>query len=131
MVCVRVVLRCRPPDGSLFTWVPGMSSPREDDHLSLLSSELQHLNVGIAALYEVWCPDSGEIVVGRYTYHWSGLSDGDHAQGVAVVVSNKLTPMIIELTPLNERTMRLRIRHSLGVVSWSLQMLRLRQLISS
>ena len=32
-------------------------------------------------------------------------------------MSNKLTPMIIEVTPVNERIMRLRIPHSLGVVS--------------
>ena len=36
---------------------------------------------------------------------------------LAVAVSNKLTPMIIEVTPVNERIMRLRIRHSLGVIS--------------
>ena len=77
---------------------------REDDHLSLLSSEVQR-------------PDSGEIMVGGYTYHWSGHSDGYHAQGVAVAVSNILTPMIIEVTPVNERIMRLRIHHSLGVIS--------------
>ncbi len=32
-------------------------------------------------------------------------------------MSNKLTPMIIEVTPVNERILRLRIRHSLGVIS--------------
>ena len=32
-------------------------------------------------------------------------------------MSNKLTPMIIEVTPVNERNMRLRIRQSLGVIS--------------
>ena len=32
-------------------------------------------------------------------------------------MSNKLTPMIIEVTPVNERMMRLKIRPSLGVVS--------------
>ena len=32
-------------------------------------------------------------------------------------MSNKLTPMIIEVTPVNEHIMRLRIRHSLSVVS--------------
>ena len=36
---------------------------------------------------------------------------------VVVAVSNKLTPMIIEETPVNKRIMRLRIRHSLGVIS--------------
>ena len=92
-------------------------SRREDDHLSLLSSELKRLDIGIAALSEVRRPDCGEIMAGGYTYYWSGCSDGYHAQEVVVAVSNKLTPMIIEVTPVNERMMRLRIRHSLGVIS--------------
>ena len=92
-------------------------SLREDDHLSLLSSEFQCLNISIVALSEVRRPDRGEIMVGGYTYYWSGLSDGYHAQGVAVAVSNKLTTMIIEVTPVNEHIMRRRIRHSLGVMS--------------
>ena len=62
-------------------------------HLSLLSSELKRLDIGLAALSEVRRPDCGEIMVGGYTYYWSGRSDGYHAQGV-VAVSNKLTPMI-------------------------------------
>ena len=32
-------------------------------------------------------------------------------------MSNKLTPLIIEVTLVNEHIMRIRIRHSLGVVS--------------
>ena len=66
---------------------------------------------------EVQRPDCGEIMAGGYTYYWSGCSDGYHAQGVAVAVSNKLTPMIIEVTPVNEPIIRLRICHSLGVIS--------------
>ena len=92
-------------------------SRREDDHLSLLSSELKRLDIGIAALSEVRRPDCGEIRAGGYTNYWSGRSDGYHAQGVVVAVSNKLTPMIIEVTPVNEGIMRLRICHSLGAVS--------------
>ena len=92
-------------------------SQREDDHLSLLLSELKHLDIGVAALSEVRTPDSGEIMAGGYTDYWSGRSDGYHVQGVAVAMSNKLNPMIIEATPVNEHIMRLRIRHSVGVVS--------------
>ena len=94
-----------------------------DDHLSLLSSELKHLNIGIAALSEVRRSDSGEIMGGDYTNYripqsyWSGHFVGSHGQGVAAAVPNKLTPMIIEVTPVNERVMRLRIRHFLGVIS--------------
>ena len=86
------------------TW--NVLSLREDDHLSLLSSELKHLDIGIAALSEVRRPDCGEIMAGGYTYHWSGHSDVIQAQGVAVAVSNKPTPMIIEVTLVNERIMR-------------------------
>ena len=97
------------------TW--NVLSLREDDHLSVLLFELQRLNIGIAALSEVRRTDSGEIMGGSCTYCWSGHSDGYHAQGVAVAVYSKLTPMIIEVTPVNERIMRLRIRHSFGAVS--------------
>ena len=71
----------------------------------------------IAALSEVWRPESDEIMTGYYTYYWSGRSDGHHAQRVAVAVSNKPTLMISEVTPVNERITIRRIRHSLGVVS--------------
>ena len=37
-------------------------SLREDEHLSLLSSELKRLNIGIAALSEVRRPGGGEII---------------------------------------------------------------------
>jgi len=37
---------------------------REDDTLSLLSSELKRLNIGIAELTEVRRPDSDEISLG-------------------------------------------------------------------
>jgi len=92
-------------------------SLKEDDHLSLLSSELKYLDICIAALSEVRRPDCGEIMAGGYTYYWSGRSAGYHAQGVAVTVSNKPTAMIIEVTPVNERIMRRKIRHFLGVIS--------------
>ena len=54
-------------------------SLREDDHLSLLSSELKRLDIGIAALSEVQSPDSGNIMACGYTHYWSGCSDGYHA----------------------------------------------------
>ena len=78
-----------------------MSYPEErmiSDHLSLLSSELKRLDIGIAAFSEVRRPDCGDIMVGGYTYYWSGHSDGYHPQGVVKSVSNKLTPMIIDET---------------------------------
>ena len=39
-------------------------SLREDDHLSLLSSELQRLDISIAALSEIRTPDIGGIMAG-------------------------------------------------------------------
>ena len=40
-----------------------------------------------------------------------------HLEGVAVAVANRLVPMVIEVTPVNERIMGLRISHTLGVIS--------------
>ena len=74
------------------------------------------MDIGIAALSDIRRLDCGEIKAGGYTDYWSGRS-GYHAQGVAVPVSKKLTPKIIEVTPVNERIMRRRIRLSLGVIS--------------
>ena len=73
--------------------------------------------MSIAALSEIQRLNSGEIMAGGYTNYWSGHSDGYHAEGVAVAVSNNLTPMIIEITPVNEHFMRQRIHHSLVVIS--------------
>ena len=43
---------------------------REDEHLSMLSSELKRLDIGIAAFSsEVRRPDCSEIMVGGYTYY--------------------------------------------------------------
>ena len=56
-------------------------------------------------------------MVGGNTYYCSGRPDGYHAQGVAVAVSKKRIPMVIEVTTVNGRIMRRRIHHSLGVVS--------------
>jgi len=56
---------------SLWVGAWNILSLREDDHLSLLSSEC--LNIGIAALLKVWRQDSGEIMVGGYTSHDLGL----------------------------------------------------------
>ena len=75
------------------------------------------MDISIVALSEVWRQDSSEIMSSGYTDYWSDHFYGYHAKGVAAAVSNKLSPMIIEVTQVNEHIMRLRIRHSLGVIS--------------
>ena len=75
---------------SLWVGAWNVLSKREDDHLSLLFSELKHLNIGIAALSMFRRPDSGEIVVGVYAYYWSSCSDGYQAQE------------LLELCPISE-----------------------------
>ena len=107
-----------------------MSHPEKRMITCLLSSELKRLNIGIAALSEVRRLDRGEIMAAGSTDDWSGRSDCYHAQGVAVAVSNKLTPMIIEVTPVKERIMRLRIHHYWLSLPWSLWMFELRHVIS-
>ncbi|XP_069979450.1 uncharacterized protein [Penaeus vannamei] len=55
--------------------------------------------------------------VGGYTYCWSGRNDGHHLQGVAIVISNRLQPSVVEVTPVDERIMVLRLKLSFGFMS--------------
>ena len=52
---------------------------------------------------------------GECTYYWSGSPHG-HLENVVVAVADRLIPMVTEVTPVNERVMRLRIFHTLGVI---------------
>lgn len=88
----------------------------EDDQLPLLSYELRGLNVIIAGLSETRRPGSGSVSSGEYTYYWSGMRDGNH-KGVAIAVSNQLKPFIVEVAPIDEQIMKMRVRHTLGFIS--------------
>ena len=92
-------------------------SLRQDERLPLLSRELKRLGVEVAALSEVRRPGSGTISVGGYTYYWSGRSDGHHLQGVAIAISSRLLPAVVEVTPVDERIMALRLKHAFGFMS--------------
>ena len=45
------------------------------------------------------------------------VSNGHHVKGVAIGVSSRLQPSVVEVTPVNERMMRLSLKHSLGFMS--------------
>ena len=81
---------------------------QRDCHLPQLSAELSRLGVSVVAL--------SEVPKGGCTYYWSGRPQG-HLDGVAVAVADRLVSMITAVTPVNERIMRLRISHTLGVIS--------------
>ena len=49
-------------------------------------------------------------------YCLSGRPQG-YFEGVAVAVADRLVPMVTEVTPVNERIMRLTISHTLGSLS--------------
>ncbi|KAG0723422.1 Transposon TX1 uncharacterized protein [Chionoecetes opilio] len=86
-----------------------------DDHrLPLLSGELSRLRVDIVGLSETRRPGSGETSSGGYTYYWSGMSNGHRERGVAIGISSKLQPSVVEVTPVDERIMRVRLKHTLG-----------------
>ena len=71
----------------------------------------------IVGLSEVRRPGSGEVSSGGYTYYWSGRGDGAHLGGVAVGISSRLQPSVIGVTPVDERVMLVRLKHTLGFIS--------------
>ena len=65
-------------------------------------------------LTEKWRPGSGKKSSKGYTYYRSGMSNGHHVKGVAIGVSSRLQRSVVEVTPVDERIMRFRLKHSLG-----------------
>ena len=80
-----------------------------------MTVELSRSGVSVAALSEARRLGSGWVSGGGYTY-WSGRPQG-HLEGVRTAVNDRLVPMVTEVTPVNERIMRLRITHTRSVIS--------------
>ncbi|XP_069972314.1 uncharacterized protein [Penaeus vannamei] len=73
--------------------------------------------VKVAALSVVRRPGRGTISVGGYTYYRSGRSDGHHLQGVVIAISSRLQPSLVEVIPVNERIMVLRLKLAFSFMS--------------
>lgn len=82
-----------------------------------VTSAIKGIGAGVAALSEVRKPGSSTISMGGYTYYWSGCGDGHHLQGVAIAISSRLRPSVVEVIPVDECIMALRLKHAFGFVS--------------
>ena len=94
-----------------------IQSLSDDDRLPVLSAELRRMKLAIAALSEVRRPGEGTTSSGGYTYYWSGRKDGLRREGVAVAILNHLCPAVVRVTPVDERIMVVRMKHTLGFIS--------------
>ena len=45
------------------------------------------------------------------------MSNGHHVKGIAIGASSRLQPSVVEVTPVDEHIMQLRLKHSLGFMS--------------
>ncbi|XP_069975754.1 uncharacterized protein [Penaeus vannamei] len=75
------------------------------------------MRVEVTALLEVRRPGSSTIGIGGYTYYWSGCSIGHHLPGVATAISIRLKPSIVEVIPVNEQIIVIRLKLVLGFMS--------------
>jgi len=83
---------------------------------TLLDQELQKWNIQLAGLQVRWL-GSGETVVGDATFVWSGREDNRHQEGVALAVHRKAMSACVSRTPINERLLCARFKHSCGHLS--------------
>ena len=88
----------------------------ENHRLPYFSDELSKMREVMLGLTETRRPGSGESNKG-FTYYWSGMNNGYHVKGVPIGGSNRLQLSVVEVTPADERIMRLRLKHSLGFMS--------------
>ena len=68
-------------------------------------------------LSETRKPGSGEIRSRGFTYYWSGMNNGAHLRKVTISISSRLQLSVVEVTLVDERIMRLRLKHTLGFMS--------------
>ena len=84
----------------------------EDHRLPHLLDELSRLRVDMVGLSETRRPASGETSSKCFTSYWSNMSIGHHVKGLAIGISSRLQPSVVEVTPVDERIMRLRLKHN-------------------
>ena len=89
----------------------------EDHRLPYLSDELSKMKVDMVGLSETRRPGSGETSSKGFTYYWSSRSNGHHVKRIAIGISSRLQPSVVEVTPVDERIMRLRLKYNLGFMS--------------
>ena len=98
------------------TW--NVTSVQSAEQLAQLSKEFDRLELSIVGLTETRRQDASRISSGGYTYCWSARSPVNVASGVGFAVRNDLVPAIVECTPVNERMLKLRMRHSAGYLTF-------------
>ena len=98
------------------TW--NVLSLQSAEQLTQLSRELDRLQLSIVGLSETRRRDTARVSSGGYTYWWSGRSPENVASGVGIAVRNDLVPAIAEFTPVSERILQLRVRHSTGFLTF-------------
>ena len=69
----------------------------EDHRLPHLSDDLSRLRVDMVGLSETRRLGSGETSSKGFTYYWSSMSNGHHVKGVAIGISSRLQPSVVEL----------------------------------
>ena len=59
----------------------------------------------MVGLSETRRPGSGKTSSKGFTYNWSGMRNHHHVRGVAVGISSRLEPSVVEVTLVDESTM--------------------------
>ena len=68
-------------------------------------------------LCETRRPDSSKISSRGFTNNWSRKGYGTRLKGVAIGISNRLQPSVVEVIPVDEHILQFRLRHILGFIS--------------
>lgn len=87
-------------------------SCRPERATAIISKELKSANIDICALSEVRREGTGNIVEKDYTIYWSGGTKKE--AGVGFAISNSLSNVTLDLTPVSDRVMCLRLELATG-----------------
>ena len=87
-------------------------SARPERATAIISKELKSANIDICALSEVRRESTGNVVEKDYTIYWSGGTKKE--AGVGFAISNVLSNVTLNITPISDRIMCLRLELTSG-----------------
>ena len=77
----------------------------EDHRLPHISDELSSPRMDIVVLFKMRRPDSGDISSRGFIYYLFSISNSACVKGVAIGISSRLQPSVVQVTPVDERIM--------------------------
>lgn len=84
--------------------------------LATVALEMERLEVDILGLSEVRWPDAGQHSQEKFIMYYSGCNNGEHKNGVGIMIKKEMRQYVTNFVPYNDRMMLIQLNaHPLNI----------------